>query len=35
MDIYSKTFGFITLKDHKETFLNNSTAQLINPVKTS
>ena len=33
MDISSKNRCFITLKDHKENFLNNSTVRLINPAK--
>ena len=33
MDINSKNTCFITLKDHKENFLNNPTVRLINPAK--
>ena len=33
MDINSKNTCFITLKDHKENFLNNPTVRLINPEK--
>ena len=33
MDINSKNTYFITLKDHKENFLNNPTVRLINPAK--
>ena len=33
MDINSKNRCFITLKDHKENFLNNPTVRLINPAK--
>ena len=31
MDINSKNNCFITLKDHKEYFLNNPTVRMINP----
>ena len=33
IDINSKNTCFISLKDHKENFLNNPTVQLFNPVK--
>ena len=33
MDINSKNTCFITLKDHKKNFLNNSTVRLINSAK--
>ena len=33
MDINSKSTCFVTLNDHKENFLNNPAAQLINPAK--
>ena len=33
MDFNSKDTCFITLKDHKENFLNNPTVRLINPAK--
>ena len=33
MDINGKNTCFITLKDHKENFLNNPTVRLINPAK--
>ena len=33
MDSNSKNTCFITLKDHKENFLNNPTVRLINPAK--
>ena len=33
MDINSKNIFFITLKDHKENFLNNPTVGLINQAK--
>ena len=33
LDINSKNTCFITLKDHKENFLNNPTMRLINPAK--
>ena len=33
MDINSKNTCFITLKDHRENFLNNPTVRMINPTK--
>ena len=33
MDINRKKTCFITLKDQKENFLNNSTVRLLNPAK--
>ena len=33
MDTLAKRQAFITLKDHKENFLNNPTCRLINPTK--
>ena len=33
MDVNSTNTCFITLKDHKENFLNNPTVRLINPAK--
>ena len=33
IDMNSKNTCFITLKNHKENFLNNSTVRLINPAK--
>ena len=33
MDISSKNTCFITLKDHKNNFLNNPTVGLINPAR--
>ena len=35
LDINSKNTCFITLKDHKENFLNNPTVRLTNPAKKS
>ena len=34
IDHFAKTEAFITLKDHKENFVNKPTCQLINPTKT-
>ena len=34
IDHLAKTGGFITLKDHKENFVNKPTCRLINPAKT-
>ena len=33
MDIITKNTYFITLKDHKENFLNNPTVRLMHPEK--
>ena len=33
MDIITKNTYFITLKDHKENFLNNPTVRLMHPAK--
>ena len=33
MDIITKNTYFITLKDHKENFLNNPTVRLMQPAK--
>ena len=34
MEVFQKKESFVTLKDHKESFENNSKCRLINPSKT-